>query len=348
MGRPASTKPCPTCGEQGLKRNGTTSAGRQRWRCTRCGASLTPRRTDKRELVDFTDFLTWIHSTSPQHQLRPGLSPRSFQRHIAWCWQVPTPKPPITGIIYDCIYIDGTYLPHGWCLLLARTDREILNWQWCQRENTASYISLLTPIAPPALVVTDGAKGALNAIAHCWPSTMIQRCLFHVQTNNRTDLTLRPKTPAGKALAALSTQLTSITTPEQAQHWVSLLAQFHTQYRSYLKERTYAKNNPLQASARGKNPSGWWYTHERDRRVYHRLDRLYRKGHLFAYLSITPQIQTAKPPQTTNTVESINKQLKRLIYTHPVASEEHMMAMLEWRLYPFTPTPDQPKEILRK
>lgn len=25
-----------------------------------------------------------------------------------------------------------------------------------------------------------------------------------------------------------------------------------------------------------------------------------------------------------------------------------MMAMLEWRLYPFTPTPDQPKEILRK
>lgn len=60
---------------------------------------------------------------------------------------------------------------------------------------------------------------------------------------------------------------------------------FHTQYGAYLKERTYARDDPQGAASRGEKPAGWWYAHERDRRVYYRLDRLYQQGWLFTFLT---------------------------------------------------------------
>ncbi|WP_399334735.1 IS1 family transposase [Varibaculum cambriense] len=36
MGRKSNRKKCPTCGGAGVKRNGTTSKGLQRYRCAKC------------------------------------------------------------------------------------------------------------------------------------------------------------------------------------------------------------------------------------------------------------------------------------------------------------------------
>lgn len=50
-------KKCPSCGHP-MKRNGKTSAGRQRWRCRSCGASSTHGNdTAARELKA---FLSWL------------------------------------------------------------------------------------------------------------------------------------------------------------------------------------------------------------------------------------------------------------------------------------------------
>ncbi|RAX20305.1 MULTISPECIES: transposase [unclassified Actinomyces] len=58
----------------------------------------------------------------------------------------------------------------------------------------------MPPIAPPDLVTTDGAGGALKALRSLWPDTPIQRCLIHVRRDTVRDLTLHPKTTPGKAL----------------------------------------------------------------------------------------------------------------------------------------------------
>ena len=81
------------------------------------------------------------------------------------------PTPPVTGEVFDQVFIDGTYLAGGWVVLIACTTTHVLNWQVCARETKAAYQALLTPIAPPLMVVTDGSKGAERAINSLWPTT---------------------------------------------------------------------------------------------------------------------------------------------------------------------------------
>lgn len=229
-------------------------------------------------------------------------------RQFSWCWNVIVPPPVQTGEVYDQVFIDGTYIRGGWVLLIACTTSHVVNWVWCTKENTAAYTSLLSPIAPPLMVVTDGAKGALGAIKECWPNTTIQRCLVHIQRNNFRDLTRRPKTSAGHILLELSRALTRIRTQEQANTWMSLLNDFYQAYGIYLKERTYAKDLPGEQRRPGRV---WWYTHERDRRVYFRLKHLIGKDQLFAYL------KEDKPQHsTTNIVEGHNAAIKRTFFHH--------------------------------
>ena len=65
-------------------------------------------------------------------------------------------------------------------LLIARDREHVLEWQWAANESAQAYTALLERLAPADVVTTDGAAGALAAIAHLWPSTRVQRCLVHV------------------------------------------------------------------------------------------------------------------------------------------------------------------------
>ena len=346
MGRKSSTKICPVCSEAGLKRNGYTSGGKRRWRCTKCGASSTTApRTDITNLAVFTSFLSWIDGGKRQYEIDGTATGRTARRWFSWCWNIPIPPPDITGEVHDQVFIDGTYLAYGWCLLVAKNNNGyVLVWQWCKSENSAAYKQLFKNIAPPRLITTDGAGGALKAIKETWPDTPIQRCLLHVHKNNRTDLTMHPKTGAGRALLELSNQLLTIENLDQARTWTTLLAQIHTEYDTWFKARTYATDNPLEAQARGKTrPNQWWYTHGRDRRVYHRLERLLRKGQLFAFLTTIEGQQLAN---TTNTIESTNAGIKHRARQHRGMTSDHLTAAIEWHLHTRTETPQTPREIL--
>ncbi|WP_431831677.1 IS1/IS1595 family N-terminal zinc-binding domain-containing protein, partial [Corynebacterium pseudodiphtheriticum] len=56
---------CPICAGQ-MKKNGTTSKGKTRWRCTNpsCGSSLTRHRADKTQTRDFQAFYRYAVSTT--------------------------------------------------------------------------------------------------------------------------------------------------------------------------------------------------------------------------------------------------------------------------------------------
>ena len=142
-GHPGS---CAVCGQR-LKRNGTTSAGRVRWRCTNCGASTTRSRPDVTRRTQLERFLGWLLSSHSQREFT-GIPARTFRRTHAWCWNV-EPEIPVTGEFYDQVQLDGIYLSGGWCCLIAITGGKVIGWQWCDHEKAVAWTALLERIAPP-------------------------------------------------------------------------------------------------------------------------------------------------------------------------------------------------------
>ena len=256
-----------------LVKNGRTSAGRTRWRCKSSGASTTQARPDVTAKAEGSLFRKWLLEEFSTCQL--GLAKTSFANKIIWCWQVQVPRPPVTGEAYDQVLLDGIYLAYGWCLITATNGEKIITWQWYQRENSAAYQALIKRLPAPTVVVTDGGPGIAKDLKICWPQNRIQRCLFHIRANTITDLTRNPQSPAGKALLGLANQLTRVKTPEYAGEWLSLLQDWHRVYRDYINEKTYG----LEPGSRK-----WWWTHERIRKSYKRLERLARSGYLFSWL----------------------------------------------------------------
>ena len=327
-----------------MRKNGKTAAGSQRWKCTQCSLTTTSTRKDLTRGAEFDLFQAYLGGKDSQAVLDETASGRSLRRRLAWCWKVPVPRPLATGEIYNQVFLDGKEVGYEWVLLAAvNQDGTVVAWQWTTSENAAAYKALLKDIPPPKVVTVDGAAGGLKAIGQVWgEETAVQRCLLHIHRNNRADLTFNPKTMAGKALLGLSRALLKITSQEEASHWEGLLQAFYNQYSGYLKERSYAKDNPEEGIRRGRT---WWYTHGRDRRVYFRLARLVRQGVLFTYLN-TDLAQGLH--STTNIIESLNSRIDELCFQHRGLSEHHLICGVNWLLYHHSELPAPPREILKQ
>ncbi|WP_280525553.1 IS1249 family transposase [Actinomyces qiguomingii] len=336
---------CPIC-QTPMKKSGRTAAGTRRWKCTACRSLATaprPPSPGRAEQAVLGEFIDWATGSRSQADISGG-SGRAFRRRTAWCWDIPVPKPPVTGEVYSQIFIDGMWLAHKWVLLVARSPTHVIAWQWAASESAAAYQALLADLAPPDLATTDGAGGALKAIAATWPGTPIQRCLIHVHRDTVRDLTHHPKTTPGKALLRHSRKLLSISTTEQATRWLVTLNDYGIQYKDWLNQRTTAQQDPQTAARTGRK---WWYTHPRARRAWRRLERLAKQGQLFAYLTDPDGKPRPTPAErTTNPIESINSQVRDRLRHHRGATTDHQAAIAEWTLHTYTQAPATPAVIL--
>lgn len=336
------------CGGR-LKKNGTTSAGRTRWRCTACGSSSTRTRPDVTRRAQLERFRGWLLGKATQSET--GTSARTFRRDHAWCWNV-VPETTVTGEVYDEIQIDGIYLDAGWCCLIAITSGKVIDWQWCDREKAIAWKQLLNRIPPPIVVVCDGGGGLAAAVEESWPDTWVQRCLVHVQRNVRTYLTSQPRTEAGKALWGLAKRLTKITTLDEATAWMVLLNDWHHLYGHLVRERTYRTQLTVPGLG-GVFPDWvrpgqrWWYTHERLRKAYRLLAKLVERGHLFTFLD--PSNQGLGIASTTNQIEGgINAQLRDMLRRHRGMTPTHQRRAVEWWLHAHAIAAPQPATLIRE
>lgn len=338
---------CPVCAHL-MKKNGTTSKGSIRWRCTHCGMSLTRKRKDITHAAQFDAFITWITGNQTQREACSTGSDRTWRYQTQWCWNV-QPVIPITGEIYDYIQIDGTYLPYDWCLLTAASRGKVLAFQWCNRENTEAYKSLLNQLPTPVSVITDGHPGALSAIKQVWPGARVQRCLVHIKRNIRVLTTMNPRIPAHQALWGLAKKLVTIKMLQEADNWVNLLQKLYDQWKNWLNQRTFRRNvSEDNIPSWVRMNQQWWYTHQKARRAYRLLTRQLRDGTLFAFLDPVLREQVTAPiPSNTNALEGgINSQIKRLINTHKGLSEDHMRRAIEWWCYLNSEHPGDPKQFI--
>lgn len=97
---------------------------------------------------------------------------------------------------------------------------------------------------------------------------------------------------------------------------------------------------------------GGSWTHEPLRKAHNSLLTVYRRGHLFNYLTVAQNLTTsgdANPPAlkpTTNTLEGgINAMIKTLARAHRGLSPEHQRTVIDWWLYLHTQVPGDPVKI---
>ncbi|WP_446425861.1 transposase-like zinc-binding domain-containing protein [Kocuria palustris] len=237
MALPANRALCQVCAHP-LVRNGTTSAGRTRWRCKHCGASTTRTRTEITAAAQMNAFHNWLlgRSTQSAH----GGTGRSFRAATAWCWNITVPPIEPTGLIADQVMIDGTYF-NGWCVLIAFNTTHVIDWQWCDREKHTAWAQLLARVPAPRLVIVDGGTGIHAALRETWAQTPVQRCYFHILQTVRRHTTYQPRTTPGREILALTRALMRVRTLEQASDWLSEYSQWEHRWDELLKQRSYPR-----------------------------------------------------------------------------------------------------------
>jgi len=320
-------KECPVCG-RAMVRNGRTSAGSQRWRCMACGASQTHSiDTGARDLAAFVD---WILSKDVQADM-PGAG-RSFRRHASAFWSL-WPMPEVVDEVHRVIYVDGIWLARDVVILIAASGEHVLSWYIARAETTASWTALLSRIAPPDMVVTDGGPGFARAAKEAWPKTRVQRCLYHVFAQVRRYTTSRPNLQAGIELYALAKDLLCVKTLFEANAWTERYLEWSAFWADFLEERSIVDGRRV-------------YTHERLRKARSGVATLINRDVLFTYLK--PEVNLGEVlPATNNRIERINGQLREVMRNHRGMSLLHRVKAVYWWCYMHTECPRPFSELLR-
>ncbi len=319
---------CKACGAK-MKRNGHTSKGTQRWRCMTCGSSSVHKHNS--DAKDLKRFLSWLLTRNKQIDM-PGQG-RNFRRMCMRFWRV-WPMPGVVDEIHRVIYVDGIYISRGIVILIACSEKYVLSWYLARSENSSAWEALLSRIAPPDMVVTDGDSGFAKAVKKQWSDTAVQRCTFHAFCQVKRCTTTRPRLQAGKELYQIAKDLLHIKTLKQADLWVEHFLQWCEFWSDFLADVTVRD---------GKKE----YTHERLRKARRSLVTLLNQGTLFTYLD--PKLNTEEAlPATNNKIEGgVNAQLRSILRDHRGMSLIRRIKAVFWWCYMHTECPAPVSEILR-
>ena len=296
-----------------MKRNGKTKSGSQRWRCVGCGASAT--HSIDTAARDLAAFVGWLLSKESQVDM-PGQG-RTFRRRCARFWAI-WPMPEAVDEACRVVYVDGIWVASDCVALIACSDEFVLSWHLARAETTAAWRSLLSRVAAPEVVVTDGGSGFAAAVAAEWPSTKVQRCVFHAFCQVKRCTTTRPKLQAGRELYGIALDLMHIETLHQAELWRERYLDWCGFWADFLEDATLVDGRRV-------------YTHERLRKARRSLSSLVSAGTLFTYLD--PGLTKAGPlPSTNNRIEGgVNAQLRAILRNHRgLTSLKRVKAVFWW------------------
>ena len=321
---------CPVCGGICI-RYGKNKSGSQRWFCRNCSLIQTPKLDNSAKQLK--TFLTWLFSRQSQKEM-PGEG-RTFRRKTSVFWEIWTLPPKVEGA-RDVLYVDGIYLGKKACVLICCDEEHVLGWYLCRYEHSGAWEALMSRIAEPSVVVSDGGTGFARALKKVWPHARHQRCLFHVFCQVRRYTTGRPKTAAGVELYALSKELLHLESREEAMRWTKAFLDWTGKYKDFLSQMTRDENGELRP------------THERLLKAEHSIIRLLREGTMFTYMDESLVQRIDDLPSTNNRIEgSINARLRAMLRDHRGLSIERRIKAVFWWCYMHSPEPLSANEIIK-
>ena len=318
---------CNVCGTK-MKGNGKTKAGTKRWRCSKCGVSSVRKHDNKAKLLK--SFLKWLFSKDTTSELKASRS--TFWRKTSWVWHI-WPIAPFTGEIHDVVFLDGIWLRRKAVILIAVANGHVIGWHLARSENTQAWAALMMRTPAPKMAVSDGAPGFAKAASIVWPTTKIQRCLFHVSNQVKRCTTLRPKLEAGIELLEIANQLLEVKDASLAAQWLVDYNAWCLKWNSFLKEYTYKEGRKI-------------YTHERLRKARGVLNKLTKNKALFTFIEMQQEYDGSWP-STNNTVESANARIREMLRNHRGMPLLHRIKAVFWWCLMHTENPPTTAEILR-
>ena len=321
---------CSVCGSICI-RYGKNRSGSQRWFCKKCALVQTVKIDNTAKQLNA--FLNWLFSKRTQKEM-PGEG-RSFRRKTSGFWEI-WPLPPKIEAHRDVLYVDGIYLSKKACILICCDEKHILGWYLCRYEHSGAWKSLMSRIAEPVVVASDGGVGFAKALKKAWPGAKHQRCLFHVFCQVKRYTTSRPKTAAGLELYMLAKDLLHLASKNDADLWTHRFIDWIVKYKDFLGQMTRDEHGVLRP------------THERLIKAEHSLIRLLRERTMFTYLDEALRSQVGNVPSTTNMIEGgINSQLRAMLRDHRGLSVERRIKAVFWWCYMHSPRPLSATELLK-
>lgn len=320
---------CPACGSICTK-YGKTKAGSQRWRCGTCSLTYSPKIDNTAKQLQI--FLKWLFSRQTQKEM-PGEG-RSFRRKTAQFWNI-WPMPPKVESKRDVLFVDGIYISRKACILICCDEIHVLGWYLCRYEHSKAWIALMSRIAEPVVVVSDGGTGFSKALRKIWPNAKHQRCVFHVFCQVKRYITSKPKTMAGIELYKLSRELLQLNNQPDTELWVDRFLDWKRKYSLFLSQMTYDEFGNYRP------------THERVLNAQNSIVRLINEGTLFTYLDETLKDEIGEIPSTNNRIEGgINSRLRAMLRDHRGLSVERRIKAVFWWCYMHSPEPLSASEII--
>lgn len=327
-------KKCPVCAGP-MVRNGRSTSGEQRWLCKQCKTTSGWRNDN--EAKWFKQFLDFI-SGKVTYADMPGQG-RSFRRKTSKFWDIWPVSLPVEQR-HRVIHVDGIHLKRSAVVLIAYSgDGNVVAWHVAASENTRAYCELLAKIPAPQIVVADGGSGFASARKEIWPTTVVQRCTFHVQAQLLRYTTRTPRTLAGAELLQLAHQLGGVRNQDQQTEWVVSYHDWCMKWKVFLNEKTKLANGKIVN------------THERLVKAKNLINRLIKNGELFRFLD--PNLYMDKEiigslPKTNNPLEGgVNTQLRAVLRAHRGMGINHQIRAICWWLYLHTENPLPPAQTLK-
>lgn len=292
---------------------------KQRWKCNQCQKTYTVSCGRNRHLKYFK---IWITTQTPLHILAgyAGVSTKTLQRSFyTYLLISPKPKRPVQNRgIY--LKVDATYFKEWGCLIVYKAGKDILYWQYAEREHDLVYQAGIRWLQSAGYIIKGATSDWHGSIVRSVKKTLNvphQRCLIHTQRQCESLLTRKPKTEAGQSLRYLVLELNHITTQYEKNIWTHWFNLWIKRHEYMTRERTYSKTND------GKNT--WWYTHKNLRKVYRSLAN--SQDHLFLYL------EDKNLDKDTNGLEGEFKHLKAKLSSHSGLRKKKRAAFISWYLY---------------
>ena len=320
---------CPICNCKCIK-HGKMKSGSQRWFCKSCKLAFTPKiDNDTKQLQQ---FLNWLFSKEVQSNMSGG--GRTFRRKTSKFWDIWVMSPKIEES-KDVLYLDGIYLSRKSCILICCDKEHVLGWYVCRYEHSGAWEALMSRIAEPKVVVSDGGKGFRKALKRKWPKAKHQRCVFHVFSQVKRYTTSRPNTLAGLELYALARDLFEIKSIADSKIWVDRFTAWIVKHKRFLSEVTYDENGKSRPK------------HERLIKAEKSILRLLNDNTLFTYLDEELRAEF-KIPSTNNRIEGgVNACLREMLHNHRGLSVERRIKAVFWWCYMHSPKPLSASEILK-
>ena len=313
------TKKCVSCGSDWVVKRGVQDGVQTYW-CRSCNKRFRSER--RRNHDDLWNAYVFNKQTVRELKEQTGYDKKTIFKYLDG-HEVPQKihAPRSIHLVVDATYF-GTRIDHkAWGVILFRDadQKENLWWKYVSHETALDYEEGKRCVETLGYKILSVTSDGFLGLPRVFEGIPFQMCQFHMKQIVVRNVTLKPKTEAGKVLLAIAKTLSKT---DQETFNRRLLA-FHSKYASFLMEKTI-------------HPDGSWsYTHEGSRRAY--VSLLHWREYLFTYL------KNPGMPNTTNTCDGHFSHIKDVVRIHRGLCKSFKQKVLDAILLESTIAPKKKK-----